>query len=69
MGERGRLEKFVGNTYAPMLKRKPVKALIMGVFLVIFVSAITVLLVVLASQRLLQWSGDCLLYTSPSPRD
>lgn len=36
-GERGRLEKFVANTYAPLLTKKPVKALIMAVFGIIFV--------------------------------
>ena len=37
-GNRGRLEKFVGNTYAPLLTRKPVKALVVTVFSIIFVS-------------------------------
>eukprot|EP00904_Undaria_pinnatifida_P001827 jgi/Undpi1/11645/HiC_scaffold_36.g13940.m1 len=36
LGERGRLEKFVGNVYAPALTKKPVKALVVGAFLVIF---------------------------------
>eukprot|EP00903_Cladosiphon_okamuranus_P017671 g16272.t1 len=35
-GERGRLEKFFANTYAPLLTRKAVKALIVTVFGVIF---------------------------------
>lgn len=39
-GQRGRLEKFVGNTYAPLLTRKPVKALIVAVFTIIFVSCL-----------------------------
>lgn len=37
-GDRGRLEKFVGNTYSPLLTKKPVKALIVFVFGIIFVS-------------------------------
>eukprot|EP00752_Nemacystus_decipiens_P003771 g3472.t1 len=36
LGERGRLEKFVGNTYAPLLTKKPVKAFIVAVFGIIF---------------------------------
>lgn len=37
-GERGRLEKFVGDTYAPLLTKKAVKAGILAVFGIIFVS-------------------------------
>lgn len=37
-GERGRLEKFVGDKYAPVLTKKPVKAVIIAVFGIIFVS-------------------------------
>lgn len=40
MGDRGRLEKFFGNTYAPLLTRKPVKALVIAVFGIIFVSGL-----------------------------
>ncbi|CAM9133803.1 unnamed protein product, partial [Hapterophycus canaliculatus] len=36
MGERGRLEKFAANTYAPLLSKKPFKALVIIVFGVIF---------------------------------
>ncbi|CAM9219494.1 unnamed protein product [Ectocarpus sp. 6 AP-2014] len=35
-GERGRLEKFVGDKYAPVLTKKPVKAAIIAVFGIIF---------------------------------
>ncbi|CAN0219603.1 unnamed protein product [Pylaiella littoralis] len=36
LGERGRLEKFAANTYAPLLTKKPVKAFIVVVFGIIF---------------------------------
>lgn len=39
MGERGRLEKFAANTYAPLLTKKAIKALVVVVFGAIFVSA------------------------------
>lgn len=38
MGERGRLEKFAANTYAPLLAKKPFKGLVVVVFGAIFVS-------------------------------
>ncbi|CAM9184613.1 unnamed protein product, partial [Scytosiphon promiscuus] len=36
MGERGRLEKFAANTYAPLLTKKPIKAAVIVIFGAIF---------------------------------
>ncbi len=38
LGERGRLERFVGDTYAPLLTKKAVKATTIAFFGIIFVS-------------------------------